>query len=706
MYNAGDHPEDATVYIPFNTFSSDDPQASVTITNLADADIMVHKDGGTTQIATDGATVAINFDGITGNHLITVDTSAHADYSIGSDYQVRIEGTTVDTGTINAWIGCFSIENRFNEVNVTEWLGTAAATPTTAGVPEVDVTFVGGSAEDIATETKQDIIDANIDTLFEALIMQATTIATLASQTSFTLTAGSADDDAYEGATIVIVDVSTGTQKAFGSLSDYTGSTRTVTLAQDPGIFTMAATDKVYILPSDVFAISDRVYTGATHNVPASMARRIRQSAGIIMTDGTAQAGGTNNITLAAGESSTDNLFWQSYVAIVVGTGAGQGHHIVAYNGTTKVATTDDDWIVAPDATSEYIIYGSGSHEAIEEGTPTAVSNGTITLNTFSPSADDQLNGLFISIISGTGNRQVRRIVDYNGTTKVVTLEADWTTNPDTSSGYWIFSGGLTVNDIYDEAESGHNVGGSYGKGFRQVKEGTISAESTINDAGATTTVFITALTEATDNHYIDVSIVFIDGVLVGQSRTILSYNGTTKTITLDEALTEAPANGDGFIIKTDHVHPVSQIQSGLATEAKQDVIDANVDLILDDTNELQTDWTNGGRLDLILDIIAADTTTDIPALIAALNDLSAANVLTQVNTALDTAIAELAVAAPTATPTLRTGLMLLYMMARNRVDVDTTGTDAMKIYNDAGTQIASKTITDDGSDYSEAEMI
>ena len=39
--------------------------------------------------------------------------------------------------------------------------------------------------------------------------------------------------------------------------------------------------------------------------------------------------------------------------------------------------------------------------------------------------------------------------------------------------------------------------------------------------------------------------------------------------------------------------------------------------LIVADTNELQTDWTNGGRLDLILDIIAADTTTDIPALIA-----------------------------------------------------------------------------------------
>jgi len=106
----GDFAEDDTVLIPFNTFDSNDPSASVTITNLADADIMVHKDGGTTQIVTDGATVAIDFDGITGNHLITIDTSVHADYATGSEYAVRIEGTTVDAATINAWVGAFSIE--------------------------------------------------------------------------------------------------------------------------------------------------------------------------------------------------------------------------------------------------------------------------------------------------------------------------------------------------------------------------------------------------------------------------------------------------------------------------------------------------------------------------------------------------------------------------------------------------------------------
>jgi hypothetical protein len=41
---------------------------------------------------------------------------------------------------------------------------------------------------------------------------------------------------------------------------------------------------------------------------------------------------------------------------------------------------------------------------------------------------------------------------------------------------------------------------------------------------------------------------------------------------------------------------------STLATAAALAVVDANVDAALADTNELQTDWTNGGRLDLILD--------------------------------------------------------------------------------------------------------
>lgn len=47
----------------------------------------------------------------------------------------------------NVYDSFFSTDNL--QVDVTQWLGTAAATPTVAGVPEVDVTHVSGTAEDI-----------------------------------------------------------------------------------------------------------------------------------------------------------------------------------------------------------------------------------------------------------------------------------------------------------------------------------------------------------------------------------------------------------------------------------------------------------------------------------------------------------------------------------------------------------------------------
>ena len=191
MYNAGKVKPGSTVYIPVNTFDSNDPSASVTATNWANTDCHVHKDGGTTQRASSaGETLSLNFDGITGNHLLAIDTADNTTanfYEAGSTYHVRIEGVTVDAGTINAWIGTFSLG-------------------------------------------------------YEGAILD-TTIATLASQTSFTLEDGSSDNDAYNGSVCIIHDLASAVQIAQGVVTDYVGSTKTVTLGFDPGIFTMAAGD-------------------------------------------------------------------------------------------------------------------------------------------------------------------------------------------------------------------------------------------------------------------------------------------------------------------------------------------------------------------------------------------------------------------------------------------------------------------------------
>ena len=76
--------------------------------------------------------------------------------------------------------------------------------------------------------------------------------------------------------------------------------------------------------------------------------------------------------------------------------------------------------------------------------------------------------------------------------------------------------------------------------------DGTVTG--TVNDAGATTTAFITDLTSAVNDFYKNRIITFNTGALAGQQREITAYTGATKTVTV-AALTSAPANGVAFTV-------------------------------------------------------------------------------------------------------------------------------------------------------------
>ncbi len=71
---------------------------------------------------------------------------------------------------------------------------------------------------------------------------------------------------------------------------------------------------------------------------------------------GTAQAGATAAITLAAGESAVDDFYTGMTIDLTGGTGSGQKREIISYVGSTKVATVATDWTTTPDATSQYSI--------------------------------------------------------------------------------------------------------------------------------------------------------------------------------------------------------------------------------------------------------------------------------------------------------------------------------------------------------------
>lgn len=186
-------------------FTTTEPDTGAPATLSGTPAVSAYVGNSTTQI-TAGITLSVDFDGVTGLNNVRVVATTGNGYADGTDVSLVITTGTVDG---NSAVG-YVIENF----------------------------TIGRSAANTAAKP-----------IARAAYLVDTTIATLSTQTSFTLTAGSADNDAYNGMAFIFTDVSTATQKGVAFCSDYVGSTRTVTLEAAP-IFTIAATDLVTVVPA------------------------------------------------------------------------------------------------------------------------------------------------------------------------------------------------------------------------------------------------------------------------------------------------------------------------------------------------------------------------------------------------------------------------------------------------------------------------
>jgi hypothetical protein len=184
----------------------------------------------------------------------------------------------------------------FLQVDVAQWLGTNAATPTVPGVPEVDLTHLVGVAQ-----SANDLKDFA--------------------------------DDGYDPATnkvqgVVLTD----------TLTTYTGDTPQT---------------------GDSFARIGATGSGLTsilNRLPASLIGG-KIDALTSIRSGTAQQGSASVIRLDASASSTTDFYKRNVVLILSGTGALQPIvRITAYNGSTKDATVAPNFLVNPDGTSVFVI--------------------------------------------------------------------------------------------------------------------------------------------------------------------------------------------------------------------------------------------------------------------------------------------------------------------------------------------------------------
>lgn len=486
----------ATIRIPFSTFDKDDG-SSITMTNFAVGDILVYKDGSTTERAsTSGYTATTDFDAKTGKHLAIIDLADNttADFfQAGSEYLVAIDAVTVDAVTTGGWIARFRIGYR----------------------------------------------DAVLDT----------TIATLTNQTSFTLTSGPAEDDALNGMWAIIHDAASAVQFSVVQISDYTGSTKTVTLAAG-ATFTVAAKDNISVMgpvplqPTvtgrtlDVSSGGEAGVDWANVGSPTTSVSLTNTVVGTVTTLTNLPAITSNWLTAAglatdAVQEIRDAITGGAYalstdangrVRVVDGTGAGE---LDSASGRVAITEAQIDQIVdevwdedatghqtqgtfgqaigdpAADADTLYALVTSiesrlpaalvsgrmdssvgamaanvVTESAIADGainraslaadtglqtvrsnTAQAGASATITLDASASATDDIYNDNVVYITGGTGAGQIRRITDYVGATKVATVKPNWTTAPDNTSTFAV----LPATSAWDEVLADHLDSGSTG---------------------------------------------------------------------------------------------------------------------------------------------------------------------------------------------------------------------------------------------------
>lgn len=247
----------STILIPFHAFDSNDPSASVIVSDFILADIGIYKGTSTDERASTTGVVlldtdGINIDGATGVHGFSIDLSSNATagfYSAGSHYYVTVGPITVDAAAINFVAATFSI-----------------------GYP-----------------------DAIINT----------TIASVTDQTQFILTVGPAEADVLIGCPILFHDVASAVQLSVGYITDYIVTTKEVFIAADPGGFTFVATDNVSIfMPANVRAVGGTLQTAG--DIPAAV---ITNAAGVdIAADIIAVKAETVLIVEDTGELQSDDV--------------------------------------------------------------------------------------------------------------------------------------------------------------------------------------------------------------------------------------------------------------------------------------------------------------------------------------------------------------------------------------------------------------
>jgi hypothetical protein len=145
--------------------------------------------------------------------------------------------------------------------------------------------------------------------------------------------------------------------------------------------------------------------------------------------------------------------------------------------------------------------------------------------------------------------------------------------------------GGI-ANGVWDEPYNQHTTAGTFGKLMDILRKANRAIEGEVTGT-PTKTSFTTDITGYVSGAFDHELVVFVSGVLDGEARPILEYSATNGTFTFEEEWTQAPSSSDEFVILPYHVHPISEIQTGLAKTTELNATEAAILAAISSLNDL-----------------------------------------------------------------------------------------------------------------------
>lgn len=616
MKHLGDFDAASVLYTKFTTYR---PSTGAPFTLAGTPVVSIYKDGSLTQ-STAGITLTVDFDGLTGLHHLAIDTSADGTfYSAGSHFEAVITTGTVDSvSVVGSCVASFSIrkDSALKATVAGRTLDVSAG-----GEAGIDWANIGSPTTAVNLSATNIDVDQVVASVSGAVGSVTGAVGSVTGNVGGNVN-GSVASVAANGISASSLAADAGTEigtAVWATTTRELTSGANIVLAKGTGVTGFNDLDAAGVRGAVGLAsanLDTQIATLATGANLATVAGYLDTEIAAILADTNELQtdwadGGRLDLILdaRASQASVDTIdgIVDSILVDTAEIGAA-GAGLTALASAANLATLTgyvDTEVAAIKATTDKL-----------DATLELSSDGQIFTAAALQNAPSSGSGL-----DAAGVRAAVGLASANLDTQLAAIDTKTTNLPsDPADQSLIIAATTSIANLI-----GTPAGASLAADVAAVQSDTNDIQSRL--PAALVSGRIDASVGAMANNVMTAAAAAAD--LTTELQSGLATSAALSS--LDAKVDVVDGVVDSILVDTAEIGVAGAGLTALATAANLATVagylDTEIAAILADTNELQTDWTNGGRLDLLVDAIKAKTDA-LPASPAAVSDIPTAGAI------------------------------------------------------------------------------